>query len=137
MEGKHGSVYIGDFVDLVHRNAYRPNIRFIASRWGKAQGAPKDTCTLLAGAWLVAPQTDDPTAPVFLHRDHVGTYNVPMPWIPEYSTVDAATDRIAHRGWRALLQFLLNDRVIRPSPEILRWLGYKDFGTATRRLGCT
>lgn len=134
MEGKKGPMWTDEFVELVHRNAYKPNIRFICSRWGARQGAPASTCTLLAGAWLPVHVSEEQRSYV-VHKDHVGTYNVALSQIPEY-TVEREDGEIVHRGWRGLIQWLIADRVIRPSPEIERLVGTKDFEMMTRGLGC-
>lgn len=115
------AMYIGDFVNLVHRNAVFPNVRFI-TRSGNSQAyAPAETCTLLAGAWLPVIKSDyDPIPKV--NEEHIGTWNVPLPWIPEY-TIEDENGRIVHRGWKGLLQLLLIDHVIRPTSEIIKLLG--------------
>ena len=131
-----GPMDIGDFVDLIHRNAYKPNIRFISSRWGARNGAPANTCTLLVGAWLPVQKSEDvvPT----LDPEHVTALNVPVPWIPEQTVVDPKTQRIVARGWRALLRELLLEHVIRPSHEVRRLLGPREYERIQRegRLGC-
>ena len=127
---------IGEFEDLVHRNAYRPNIRFISSRWGAVNGAPANTCTLLVGAWLPVQNTDD-SVPT-LNPEHVTALNVPVPWLPEHTVIDPASSRVVARGWRALLRELLLERVIRPSPEVRRLVGHSVYERIQRegRLGC-
>ena len=70
-----------------------------------------------------------------LHRDHVAAYNVALSQIPEY-TVEKEDGEIIHRGWRGLLQCLIVDRVIRPSEEIRRLMGQRDFEAVTKGLGC-
>lgn len=134
MEGKRGPMWTDEFVELVHRNAYKPNIRFISSRWGARNGAPAGTCTLLVGAWLPVRNTGERFTPT-VHSDHVGAYNVALSQIPEY-TVEREDGEIVHRGWRGLLQCLIADRVIRPSREIEKLLGRKDYEMITRGLGC-
>lgn len=116
------TMYIGDFVDLVHRNARYPNVRFIANSSRSNAQAPRDTCTLLAGAWLPVIKTNEPTAPT-VHEDHIGTWNVPVPFIPEYTVEDKKTGRVIARGWKALLGYLLEDNVIRPTHEVVNLLG--------------
>lgn len=115
-------MYIGDFVDLVHRNATYPNIRFIAQSSRSNQGAPANTCTLLAGAWLPVVKTDEPVSPT-VHSEHIGAWNVPVPDIPEHTDYDETTGRIRARGWKGLIQMLLQDHVIRPTREIERLCG--------------
>ena len=113
-------MYVGHFVDFIHRNKTKPNIRFIAAG-PRGQGfAPLNTCTLLAGAWLPVEQPDGTYGKV--HPDHVGTYNVPVPDIPEYTTYNNA-GRIRARGWKGLLQMLLTDNVIRPTNEVVKLCG--------------
>lgn len=127
---------IGEFESLVHRNAYRPNIRFISSRWGAVNGAPANTCTLLVGAWLPVQNTDESVPTV--NPEHVTALNVPTPWIPERTVIDPKTQRIVARGWKALLRELLLERVIRPSVEVRRLLGPAEYERIQRegRLGC-
>jgi hypothetical protein len=134
MEGKSGPMWTDDFVDLVHRNKYKPNIRFISSRWGERNRAPAGTCTLLVGAWLPSINTEERKT-WRVHDDHVGAYNVALSQIPEFTQV-RDDGEITHRGWKALLQILVNDRVIRPSREIEALLGTHQFEKTVRGLGC-
>lgn len=119
MEGRKGYMPIGDFESLVMRNAYRPNLRMIHTRWGKVNGAPDFTCTLVKG---------DP--------GNGDAFNVPFPDIPEQSEIDEKTGHIIARGWRTLLIWLVSERTIRPSHEVLEVMGYRDYERATKRLGC-
>lgn len=136
MEGKKGPMWTDEFVDLIHRNAYKPNIRFISSRWGERNGAPAGTCTLLVGAWLPVRVSDHKELNNWhVHHDHVGAYNVALSQIPEY-TIEKPDGEIIHRGWRGLLQWLIKDRVIRPSEEIRRLLGDQHYERFTKGLGC-
>lgn len=135
MFGKSGPMPISEFQDLIHRNAYKPNIRWISSRWGARNGAPDGTCTMLVGAWLPVRNTNERVFQT-VHRDHVGAYNVPTPVVPEFTDVDPESQEILARGWRGLLPWLIADRVIRPSPEIETWLGHREFDSAVRGLGC-
>ena len=134
MEGKTGPMWTDEFVDLVHRNAYKPNIRFISSRWGERNGAPAGTCTLLVGAWLPVVNSDE-KKPWSVDPDHVAAYNVALSQIPEYTVYDEEGG-LVHRGWKGLLQLLIADRVIRPSEEIRRLLGVREFDNSKRGLGC-
>lgn len=119
MEGQHRSMSISEFEEIVKRNAYAPwDLRFYSSRWGRYQGAPANTCTLIKG-----------------NMDNGDVRNVPTPDIPEMSTQDER-GYILHRGWRALLKMMCRDRWIQPSPEIERLLGHEDFAAARKGLGC-
>ena len=113
-------MYIGHFVDLIHRNKTRPNIRFIPHSRKSQDGAPPNTCTLLAGAWLPTEQLDGTFGKV--HQDHVGTYNVSIPDMPEFTEYHS-TGHVMRRGWKGLIQMLLTDNVIRPTNEIVRLCG--------------
>ena len=118
MFGRDGRVMSGaEFRELVERNSYRPEIRWLKNRTGRYQGVPSDLCTMMIG-----PGADG--------RAH----NVPSDSIPEYSwyTKDG---RVRARGWRWLLRVLLNGRVIRPCEEVRKWLGDQDFDTY-RPPGC-
>ena len=110
-------MYIGDFEELVKRNEVYPNIRFVSSRWGKRQGAPEGTCTVLVGAWPMTQKYGKP----YLHPDHKGAYNVPIPFIPRH-TIENEDGSIQKRGWESLLKMMLYDNVIRYSDEIRKVL---------------
>lgn len=114
-------MYIGDFEELVRRNAYRPHdIRFYSSRWGRHNDAPAGTCTMIYG-----PQEDG----VLM--------NVPIPDIPEYTldrVYEDGVTRVSLRGWKGLLQMMLSERILRPSDEIRRLLGNRAFDKL--KLGC-
>jgi hypothetical protein len=107
-------VYIGDLEDLIKRNETYPNIRFIASHWGRRQGAPEDTVTVLVGDWPMTYKHGKP----YVSPEHIGAYNVPTPFVPRDSIV-AEDGSILKRGYRSLLMSLLNDRAIRPTEEIM------------------
>lgn len=98
------------FVDLVHKHAYQPNIRFHVSRWGQHNGAPAETCTMSIG------NTNDGNL-----------YNIPMPTIPARTQIDSKTEKIVHRGWRALLVWMLGQRICRPNKEFELYLGTKAY----------
>jgi hypothetical protein len=115
-------MYIGDFVDLVHRNSATPDIRFITNSGKSNPGVAANTCTLLAGAWLPVIKTDDPSAPA-VNPNHIGAWNVAVPDIPEKTVIDPETQRIVHRGWKELLMVLLQERVLRPTPEVIGLCG--------------
>lgn len=119
MDGHHGPLEISDLVELVARNAYRPNVRWITSRWGPRNGAPTESATLLVGDWLFDSYGN-------LKRDHETAYNVTTPFIPEYTIKDPETDRISAVGWRSFVIELVQDRVIRPSREVEKLLGRKE-----------
>ena len=120
MDGVHGPIYIGDFERIVERNAYAPwNLQFRTTRWGRVNGAPADTCTLIMGDW-----------------DSGDARNIPIPDIPENS-IQLPNGRVRHRGWRSLLKFMCQDRWIRPSKEIEELLGTKEFEQTIKHLGCS
>lgn len=109
--GYRGPLWTVEFADFVWRNAYNPGrLRFIYSKWGDKyhNRAPEGTCSLVNGS-----------------MDEGLIYNVPHPQIPEHTVIDAATNRIAHRGWRGLVQLLLTDRVLKPTREVERLLGHR------------
>lgn len=110
---------LSDFQELVHEAAYSPNLRWVAHGSKSDPRAPKAHCTLLVGAWLPVQKTDEkvPT----LHPDHVTAYNVPTPQIPEYTVYGER--RIEARGWKGLLEMMLGERVIRPTPRVIKALG--------------
>ncbi len=114
--GRHGGMDASDFVALVQRNLFRTDVRFIRrvmTQAGPTQ-APKDTFSIVIGPMEAGL-----------------AYNVPVGSIPEYSLADADTGAIVHRGWRALLQFLLCDYVLDPqSEELERVLGPRQFHEA-------
>ena len=107
----------GQFSDLVHKHAYRPNIRFHVSRWGRYNNAPAETCTLTVG------NINDGLA-----------FNVPMPNIPARSQIDEETGKVIHRGWRALLIWMLTGRVCRPNTEFEMYLGTRDYQAVMTQL---
>lgn len=112
-EGFSGPLWTVEFADFVWRNAYDPGrLRFIYSKWGDKyhNRAPEGTCSLVNGS-----------------MDEGLIYNVPHPQIPELTVIDPDTNRIAHRGWRGLVQLLLNDRVLKPTREVERLVGHKLF----------
>ena len=110
-------MYIGDFEQLVHRNKKFPNVRFIASHWGKRQGAPEGTCTLLVGDWTMTYKYGKP----YLSPEHIAAYNVPIPFIPpDHISEEDGTVKV--QGWRPLLAEMLADRVILPTKEIMKVL---------------
>jgi len=118
MRGRDGSMDIGDFVDLVHQESYRPNIRFLRSRWGRYAGLSSGLCTLVVG-----------------NANDGNCYNVPTPRIPEASVLEADGTIVA-RGWKALFARLIRDRVVRPSPVFEKLLGSYTFDRSKARLGC-
>lgn len=119
MEGMHRAIYIGDFERIIERNAYAPwELNFYSSRWGRYQGAPANTCTLVKG-----------------NMNYGEARNIPIPDIPEH-TVQDSEGHIIHRGWRTLLKFMCQDRWIRPSDEIRKLLGEDDFAKARKGLKC-
>lgn len=128
MEGKHGPMEIGQLEDLVHRSKRKPNIRFIASRWGKRQGAPDNTLTIMVGAYPVRHR--DNSGFDLLDPDHITAYNVNYPWVPEFGRVDERTGRLVERGWRSLLAEMITDRTLRPTRDLERWLGTDEFNMA-------
>ena len=121
-----------DLVEIVHRNAYRPNIRWISHKASNTF-SPPGTCTLLVGAWLPMVKSESDYGQT-VSDDHVGAYVVATPQIPDETQFKGRY--IKHRSWRALLRILVRDRVIRPSAEIERLLGPAEFEDCTRRLGC-
>ena len=118
--GASGPMQIHELEELVYRNKYRPDVRFIQHGWGLRHGAPSDHCALVVG-----------------NADRGDALAVPTPVIPERTVIDEATGRIQARGWRALLKILIGQRTIRPSREVLLALGYSDFDKAKENLGCT
>lgn len=128
MEGKHGPMHIGELEDLIHASKRFPNIRFIASRWGKRQGAPSGTLTIMVGAY--PSRHIDNNGRQLLDPDHVTAYNVTYPWIPEHSGFDEKTGRAVSRGWRSLLCEMITDRTLRPTRELERWIGTDEFNMA-------
>ena len=117
MDGKHGPMYIGEFEDIVKRNAYAPwDFRLYSSRWGRHLGAP---ATLVKG-----------------NMDNGDARNIPVPDIPENTVLAADGRHVKHRGWRQLFIIMCRDRWLSPSREIEKWLGTKDFEEARRGLGC-
>ena len=108
-------MYIGDLEDLIKRNETYPNIRFIASHWGRRQGAPEDSVTVLVGDWPMTYKHGKP----YVSPQHVGAYNVPIPFVPRWSITDD-DGTVRKRGYRSLLLSLLNDRAIRPTQEVMR-----------------
>lgn len=120
MEGMHRAIPISEFENIVYRNAYAPwDMRFYTSRWGRYNGAPANTCVLIKGDYA-----------------NGDVRNVPVPEIPENTQLQHDGIHIKHRGWRTLLKFLCQDRWIRPSPEVERLLGTRDFAEARKGLGC-
>ena len=117
--GISGPLDVHEFEDLVMRNLWKPNVRFIQSRWGRHNGAPVDTFTLVKN-----------------NPDHGDAYNVPYPQIPERTIIDHETGRVKARGWRQLLINLVADATVCPSQQIRRAMGYHDFEKAKRTLGC-
>lgn len=118
--GASGPMPISTFEEIVARHQYRPDVRFVQFGWGLRRGAPTGTCTLVVGS-----------------MDDGNARNIPCPEIPEFSSVDEKTQRIAARGWRDLLKILMSDRVIRPDESLRQWLGNRDFDEAKGNLGCT
>lgn len=112
-------VRTSEFVEMVKRNSYRNDLRFMVSRWGRYQGAPPDTCTMvMAGGY-----------------DTGDGRNVPMPEIPEHTVFDERTQRVKVRGWRFLLRELVKDRYVRPEGEPAEWLGEGEL-SVVRPKGC-
>lgn len=114
-------MYIGDLEELIKRNETYPQIRFIASRWGKRQGAPEGTLTVLVGDWPMTYKFGKP----YLSPEHKAAYNIPYPFIPRDSVI-GEDGTVLKRGYVSLLQALLNDRAIRFSPEIRSVLESKE-----------
>ena len=114
-------VYIGDLEELIKRNETYPNIRFIASHWGRRQGAPEDSVTVLVGDWPMTYKHGKP----YVSPHHVGAYNVPIPFIPKDSIVEA-DGTIIKRGYKQLLMSLLSDRAIRPTDEVMAVLNSQE-----------
>jgi len=110
-------MYVGDLEELIHRNKKFPNIRFISSHWGRRQGAPESSCTILVGDWPMTMKHGKP----YVSPQHIGAYNVPVPFIPKFSEV-GPDGSIKKRGWKQLLLSLLQDHAIRPTDEILEIL---------------
>ena len=119
-EGRHGSIYIGEFEELVKRNAFAPwMLNFFKTRWGRHNGAPADTCTLAYGnPWLG------------------DLRNVPIPDIPENTVMARDGKHIKHRGWRTLLKFMCQDKWLKPTEEVRELLGTADFEEARKGYGC-
>ena len=119
MSGRHGSMDISEFVDLVYQESYRPHFRFLRSRWGNYAGLGGNLCTLVIG-----------------NANDGICWNVPTPCIPEH-TVSKPDGTVIARGWRTLLLFLVQDRIIRPSQTLLKLLGQKEFDRCRKGLGCS
>lgn len=128
MEGHRGSLEITDIVELVARTAYRPNIRWISSRWGQRNNAPADCATMLVGGWLQDAWGN-------LNPHHVSAYNIPTPFIPEHTVYDPETGRIKARGWRSIVAEMVIERIIRPDVHVERLLGTKETEDARRAAG--
>jgi hypothetical protein len=128
------SMDTADFRDLVERNAYKPNIRWISHKKAYAF-SPPHTCTLLVGAWLPMVKSDSDLGQT-VHKDHVGAYLVPTPQIPAETIYRGR--HVFHRSWKALLRMLIGDRVVRPSPEVQRLFGdeWHDVRRSMRHIGC-
>ena len=105
----------GEFVDLVKRNAagWHQGIRCIASRWGRVQGAPPGTCTLVWGAAR-------PGRPLT-------AINIAMNRIPQETIINPETDEVVYRGWKSALKMLLQQKAILPRDEIRRLFDDKEF----------
>lgn len=110
-------MYIGDLEELIKRNETYPNIRFIASRWGKRQGAPDGTLTVLVGDWPMTYKYGK----AYVSPQHIAAYNIPYPWVPR-DAIAAEDGTILKNGYRTILRNLLRDRAIRWTPEIQRVL---------------
>ena len=104
---------IGELEDVIKRAERYPQIRFIASRWGKKQGAPEDTLTLLVGAWPITERYGKP----YLSPDHKAAYNVPYPFVPAESIVNEDGE-VRKRGYRWILGQLVRDGYIDMTKEV-------------------
>jgi hypothetical protein len=108
-------MYIGDFERLVLDHAYRPqDVRFLQSRWGRYNGAPPGTCTLVMG------NSNDGNA-----------LNIATPVIPERTVTrydpDQKANVIKFQGWKYLLGAMMAMRWIRPSDKIRDLMGERKF----------
>ena len=83
---------------------------------------------MLVGDWLQDPWGN-------LKPEHISAYNIPTPFIPEKTLYDGKTGRVIARGWRAIVSEMVQDRIIRPSREVERWLGEEEFQLARYAAG--
>ena len=86
-----GSMYVGDFVEVVTRNA-RDNFGGVwvaSSRWGERHKAPPGTCTIHFGP---------------LGGRKAARRNVSVPFIPEDTVYTKDGVRVDRRGWKPILK---------------------------------
>ena len=98
---RRGEMNFEEFEDIVFRNMSFPNVRFILSRWGARQGAPRHNVAIVMG-----------------NSDLGDAYNVPVPVIPEHTITHPDRPVIVARGWRELFRMLVDDGTVVESEEI-------------------
>lgn len=125
MEGHRGPLEITDLIELVDRNKYKPNVRWITGEGARANGSPSQIATCLVGSWITNTYGG-------MSQEHVTNYNVTTPFIPEHTIINGKTGRVDARGWRDIVTEMVCDRVIRPSREVEKILGREATDSARR-----
>lgn len=104
---------IGKLEDVIKRAEVYPQIRFVASRWGRRQGAPDGTLTIIVGDW---PMTEKYGKP-YLSPHHKAAYNVTYPFVPAEDE-RLEDGQLVVRGYKSLLREMLAERYIRKTPAV-------------------
>ena len=104
---------IGELEDVIKRAEVYPQTRFVCSRWGRRQGAPENTLTIIVGDWPMTYKYGKP----YLSEQHKDAYNVSYPFVPAETQLDSEGG-VKVRGYKGLLRDMLAKRYITETKEV-------------------
>lgn len=118
--GRSGAVNLTEFIDLVTRSAYLPVSVHRSAKEGHAEFLPDDALTLMFGdyddgKWYTLRVGDVPEWGVSAHDPGKGNGDTTM-------------------GWKKLLVSMLQQHVLRPSEELMEYMGSDLWNLTMRKM---